>query len=157
MEIALSRQALPAESRARSVRSEDKEALAILLFSAYRGTIDDEGDSFADALGEIEKTFRGDYGGFLADCSSVIEAGEFLSSACLVSFFEPHCAPLVVFLMTRPELKRRGLARFVLQRSMNALLDAGHARVTLVVTEGNEPAQQLYAELGFVPIRGPAT
>ncbi|MEN6369135.1 MAG: GNAT family N-acetyltransferase [Thermotogota bacterium] len=155
METALVRRTLPNCFASRAVTPSDKEALAILLFAAYRGTIDDEGDSFADALAEIEKTFRDDYGRFLPECSFVIEAGEFLASACLVTFFEPHDAPLVVFLMTRPEAKRRGLARNVLGRSMNALLDARYARLTLVVTDGNEPAQNLYRSLGFTPIEEP--
>jgi ribosomal protein S18 acetylase RimI-like enzyme len=152
MEVTLHPQSIPAEFRSRVVRPEDKEALATLLFAAYRGTIDDEGDSFADALEEIEKTWRGDYGRFLPECSFVVEDGEYLSSACMVSFFEPHAAPLVVFLMTRPEAKRRGLARCLLWRSMNALRDAAFSRLTLVVTDGNEPAQRLYHLLGFVPI-----
>jgi GNAT superfamily N-acetyltransferase len=152
MEMTLQEQALPAGFRARAVRREDKEALALLLFAAYRGTIDDEGDSFADALQEIERTYRSEYGRFLPGCSFAIEEGEFLVSACLVSFFEPHDAPLVIFLMTRPEAKRRGLGRRLLQRSMNALLDEGYGRLTLVVTDGNEPAQRLYASMGFVPL-----
>lgn len=136
----------------RLVRPGDKEALAILLFASYRGTIDDEGDSFADALDEIEKTFRGEYGRFLPGCSFVVEGGEFLASACLVSFFEPHDAPLVVFLMTHPESKRRGYARRLLERSMQTLADEGYTRLTLVVTDGNGAAQQLYASLGFAEI-----
>jgi ribosomal protein S18 acetylase RimI-like enzyme len=153
MEVALQAQAVPGTPLGRAVRSEDGEGLAILLYAAYHGTIDDEGDSFADALEEIEKTFRGEYGRFLPECSFVISEGEFLASACLVSLFEPHDAPLVVFLMTRPEAKRRGLARSLLQRTMSALLDAGYSRLTLVVTEGNVEAQRLYASVGFVPIR----
>ncbi len=155
MEAALVRRAISGSFVSRVVAPSDREALAILLFAAYRGTIDDEGDSFADALAEIEKTFRGDYGRFLPECSFVVEEGEFLASACLVTFFEPHDAPLVVFLMTRPEAKRRGLARHLLERSMNALLDAGHERLTLVVTDGNDPAQSLYRSLGFTPIEVP--
>jgi ribosomal protein S18 acetylase RimI-like enzyme len=154
METPLVWQTLPTLFASRAVRPTDKEALAILLFAAYRGTIDDEGDSFADALVEIEKAFRGEYGRFLPESSFVVEAGEFLASACLVSFFEPHDAPLVVFLMTRSEAKRRGLARSLLQQSMNALLGDGYNRLTLVVTEGNEPAQQLYRAMGFVPLEG---
>jgi ribosomal protein S18 acetylase RimI-like enzyme len=155
MEAALVRRALSGSAVSRAVSPDDREALAILLFAAYRGTIDDEGDSFADALVEVEKTFRGDYGRFLPECSFVVEEGEFLASACLVTFFDPHDAPLVVFLMTRPEAKRRGLARHALERSMNALLEAGYERVTLVVTDGNEPAQSLYRRLGFTPIEEP--
>jgi len=136
----------------RRVLPTDKEALAILLFAAYRGTMDDEGDSFADALTEIEKTWAGDYGRFLPTCSFVREEGEFLVSACLISYFEPHGAPLVVFLMTRPEAKRRGLARELLERSMRALAEDGYSRLTLLVTAGNEPAERLYASLGFSEI-----
>jgi ribosomal protein S18 acetylase RimI-like enzyme len=137
----------------RPVRPSDTEALAILLFAAYRGTIDDEGDSFAEALAEIEKMWRGEYGRFLPDCSVAIERGEFLVSACLVSFFEPHDAPLVVFLMTRPEAKRQGLARRLLEYSMALLSEKGHSRLTLVVTDGNDAAQRLYASLGFTELR----
>ncbi len=153
MEVLLRTQPVSSSFRARSVRPEDAEALAVLLFAAYHGTIDDEGDSFAEALAEIEKMLRGDYGRFLPACSFVLEDGEFLASACLVTFFEPHDAPLVVFLMTRPEAKRRGLARQLLQRSMNALLDAEYSRLTLVVTDGNDPAQRLYSAMGFARIR----
>ncbi len=152
MEATLEPQTLPADFRARAVRADDNEALAVLLYAAYRGTIDDEGDSFAGALDEIEKAWRGDYGRFLPECSFVVEDSEFFASACLVTFFEPHDAPLVVFLMTRPEAKRRGLARLLLQRSMNALLSAGYVRLTLVVTDGNQPAQRLYETLRFHPI-----
>ncbi|MDD5645673.1 MAG: GNAT family N-acetyltransferase [Candidatus Bipolaricaulis sp.] len=154
MEAALLRQNVPSSFACRPVAPSDADALATLLYVAYRGTIDDEGDSLADARAEIEKTFRGGYGRFLPECSFVIEDGEFLTSACLVTFFEPHAAPLIVFLMTRPEAKRRGLARRLLEQSTNALLDAGYDRLTLVVTDGNDPAQRLYASFGFRPILG---
>ena len=152
LETALTRPLLPPSFVSRPVTPKDREALAILLYAAYRGTIDDEGDSFADALGEIEKTFRGDYGRFLPGCSFVVDDGEFLASACLVSFFAPHDAPLVIFLMTRPEAQRHGLARGLLARSMSALREVGYDRLTLIVTDGNVPAQRLYASLGFRPI-----
>jgi len=67
MEATLEPQTLPADFRARAVRADDNEALAVLLYAAYRGTIDDEGDSFAGALDEIEKAWRGDYGRFLPE------------------------------------------------------------------------------------------
>jgi ribosomal protein S18 acetylase RimI-like enzyme len=137
----------------RIVGETDREDLAILLYAAYRGAIDDEGETFADALAEIDKVFRGEYGAFLPDCSFVVEGGEFLASACLIAWWEPHNAPLVVFTMTRPEAQGRGLARHLLQRSMNALSDAGYDRLTLIVTDGNEPAQHLYSSLGFRPIQ----
>ena len=54
--------------------------------------------------------------------------------------------------MTRPEAQGRGLAGSLLRMSMNALLDRGYERLTLIVTDGNTPAQRLYASLGFRPI-----
>jgi len=136
----------------RPVVEGDAEDLAILLYAAYRETVDDAGETFADALAEIEKTFSGGYGRLLPGCSFVIEEGEFIASACLVSWFELHDAPLVVFTMTRPDAQRRGMSRFLLQQSINALLAKGYDRLTLVVTETNEPAVNLYASIGFRPI-----
>ena len=54
--------------------------------------------------------------------------------------------------MTRPEAQDRGMAGSLLKKSMNALLDRGYDRLTLIVTEGNASAQHLYASLGFRPI-----
>jgi len=88
----------------------------------------------------------------LSDCSFVIERGEFLASACLIGRSSHDDVPLVVFSMTRPDAQRQGLARFLLQRSIDALLDRGHERLPLIFTEGNAPAQRLYASLGFRPI-----
>jgi ribosomal protein S18 acetylase RimI-like enzyme len=96
--------------------------------------------------------FSGDYGDLLLDCSFVIERGDFLASACLIGLAEPDDAPLVVFSMTRPDAQREGLARSLMRRSIDALLDRGFERLRLIVTEGNAPAQRLYASLGFRPI-----
>jgi ribosomal protein S18 acetylase RimI-like enzyme len=152
MELRLRPQTLRGGLHIRGACDEDKQDLAILLYSAYRGTIDDEGETFSDALAEIGKVFAGGYGGFLSDCSFVVQEGEFLASACLVTWWEPHNAPLVVFTMTRPEARGRGMARELMKTSMNALLNSGYERLTLIVTAGNAPAQHLYASLGFVPI-----
>jgi len=133
----------------RPVRTSDRKDLAILLYAAFRGTIDDEGETFGDAMTEIDRAFAGDYGDLLLDCSFVIERNEFLASACLIGLSQPDGVPLVVFSMTRPDAQRRGLARYLLQQSIDALLDRGYERLRLVVTDGNAPAQSLYASLGF--------
>ncbi len=149
MSLQLTPQTLERELPCRGVRETDKHDLAILLYAAFRGTIDDEGELFADVVREIEKTMSGDYGRLLHDCSFVIEQGEFLASACLISWYEPSASPFVVFTMTRPEYKAQGMARFLLKRSINALVDRGHSQLELIVTDGNKPAQHLYALLGF--------
>ncbi|MBE0635550.1 GNAT family N-acetyltransferase [Candidatus Bipolaricaulota bacterium] len=136
----------------RSIRTADSEDLAILLYASFRGTIDDEGETHADARKEIDKTFKGEYGLWLPECSFVLEQGGFLASACLISWYEPSAAPFVVFTMTRPEYKGQGMARYLLKRSINALIAQGYSHLELLVTDGNTPAQTLYASLGFQEI-----
>jgi ribosomal protein S18 acetylase RimI-like enzyme len=149
LSLHLQPQAFDREWSYRTVHETDAHDLAILLYSAFRGTIDDEGEAFEGAVREIEKTLAGDYGQLLTDCSFVIAQGEFLVSACLISWYKPTDSPFVVFTMTRPEFKEKGMARFLLKRSINALMDQGYSQLTLIVTRGNEPAQNLYESLGF--------
>ena len=153
MSLALTPQTLEREWLCRCIHETDARDLAFLMYSAFRGTIDDEGETFSDAVREIEKTMSGDYGRLMPDCSFVIEQGEFIASACLISWYEPSISPFVVFTMTRPEFKGQGMARFLLKRSINALIDQGHSRLELIVTDGNDPAQELYASLGFQEIQ----
>ncbi len=152
MESRLVRQEDSARHACRTVRLSDRHNLSILLYAAFRGTIDDEGERLADARAEIDRTFTGKYGRLLPDCSFVYQEEELLLSACLISCSEPDRIPLVVFSMTHPQAQRQGLARLLLRRSINALLDRGYKQLQLVVTDGNSPAQHLYASLGFRPI-----
>ena len=149
MVLQLKPQTVEREWPSRAVREQDAHDLAILLYAAFRGTIDDEGEPFASAVREIEKALAGDYGRLLLDSSFVIEQGEFLLSACLISWYEPFVSPFVVFTMTRPEHKGQGLARFLLKRSINALVSRGNSQLALIVTDGNDPARNLYTSLGF--------
>jgi len=153
MELRLARQNRGEPSGLRHPRISDREDLTILLYAAFRGTIDDEDETFADALAEIDRTFAGDYGRLLLDCSFVVERGDFLASACLIGLLGPDGVPFVIFSMTRPEARRQGLARTLLQESINALIDRGDDRLRLIVTRGNAPAEALYRSLGFQPIR----
>lgn len=152
MFLQLAPQVIELEWPCRTVRDSDTHDLAILLYAAFRGTVDDEREPFEGASREIERTFAGDYGRLLPDCSFVIEQGEFFLSACLISWYEPSDSPFVVFTMTRPEYKGQGMARFLLKRSINALVGQEHSRLELIVTDGNEPAQKLYRSLGFQEI-----
>ena len=149
MSLNLETQAFKHERPCRALRASDADDLAILLYSAFRGTIDDEGDPFSAAVREIEKTMAGDYGRLMSDCSFIIEDGEFLASACLISWYDPTEGPFVVFTMTRPESKGQGLARFLLKKSINALIEREYGQLTLIVTDGNQSAQSLYTSLGF--------
>lgn len=134
---------------ARHVSASDAEGLAHLMLDAYRGTIDDEGETLDGARAEIQRMLAAEYGAFLPDCSWLAEDGDTLRAACLVTYFAEWQAPIIAFVMTDPAAKGLGLATNLIKHSMNSLLDHGYTRLCLAVTEGNAPAQHIYNMLGF--------
>lgn len=134
---------------ARTVTSADIGALASLMWHAYHGTIDDAGETPTNAAREIGILFAGGYGPLLTDCSFVMEADGAVVAATLVVLSGQGRVPLLAFVMTHPAHANRGLARALIRHTINALLAHGYGELSLVVTEGNAPAQHLYATLGF--------
>lgn len=149
MRLHLTQQETNPAIAARTVTSADADALASLMWHAYHGTIDDEGETPADAAREIGILFAGGYGPLLTDCSFIAEAGGEVVAATLVTFFARERVPLLAFAMTHPAHANRGLAGDLIRRSINALIADGYTGLCLFVTEGNAPAQHLYAKLGF--------
>lgn len=137
----------PADAGAREVRGDDAESLASLMLEAYRGTIDDGGETLDNARAEVQKTLEGGYGAFDFDASEVIEREGVVVAGTIVTHYEG--LPLIAFSLTLPAWRRRGLARGGLLRAMHRLALGGHARVQLAVTRGNTPAERLYESLGF--------
>ncbi len=127
----------------------DKTGLAALMFAAYQGTVDYTGESEAEALAEVEKTFAGGYGRFLPHHSIVVEQGQRVVCAALVTHRDEQ--PLLAFVMTAPAWKRHGLARAAIGLVMRDLHQAGEQVLTLALNAKNEPAKQLYVPLGFKP------
>lgn len=125
----------------------DQSALASLMLDSYRGTVDDSGETLADAQAEIQRLWSGDYGEFLPAASRVYGVQGRVVSAALVTRYEG--SPLLAFSMTAPDWKRRGLARQGICQAINALLADGELTLRLVVTEGNTAALRLYHSLGF--------
>ena len=127
-------------------RPDDAERLADLMLDAYRGTIDDDGETLDDARQEVRS-----YLGIrpLLEHSAVVAAGDRLQCACLISYLDDAEAPLVAYIMTRSAAKRRGLARLALGSSLRSLADAGYERVLATITEGNRPSETLFGSLGF--------
>jgi len=148
MTVALRRRAAVALDGLRAPRADDAPDLARLMLDAYRGSVDDEGGSLADAADEIRKTQAGAYGDYLPDCSRVVERDGALASALLVTRWRGR--PFVAYAMTAPAFKRKGLARAALIDAMHALLARGETLLSLVVTIENRAAADLYRELGFV-------
>jgi GNAT superfamily N-acetyltransferase len=125
----------------------DIPSLGALMDRAYDGTIDHEGETPDQCTEEMNDTLTGKYGPFLKDASFVMTADDKIICASLITFYKEK--PLLAFSMTDPDFQKRGMAGFLIKRSINALADMGYSELYLVVTEGNLPAQNLYARLGF--------
>ena len=117
------------------------------MLAAYRRTVDDEGESEADAVAEVERTMGGGYGELLGDCSLAIEEGSRIVGASMTTLFDSD--PILTFLIVDPDMQRRGIGTFLIAASGNALLSAGYTTLDLFVTEANGPAVNLYRKLGF--------
>ncbi|MDO9073929.1 MAG: GNAT family N-acetyltransferase [Rubrivivax sp.] len=145
--------AAPADATARPPAPADAEALAQLLLDAYRGSIDDEGETLDDSRAVVAKLFAGEFGPMLWSLSEVIERdGRLVAAALLTVWFD---GPFVAFMVTLPTWQRRGLARAGLQRAFNRLAAGAEPWLRLVVTQGNTPAEALYESLGFLPVAAP--
>jgi pimeloyl-ACP methyl ester carboxylesterase/GNAT superfamily N-acetyltransferase len=135
----------------RPVTNSDIPALAQLILDAYAGTIDDEGETLDEALQAIQDTFADapTTGKLLPMCSFVIEEGGRALACTLVTLWRAQ--PLLAYVMTHPAAQGRGMARFLIRKSIEALLAHDYHELTLFVTKGNSPAEHLYATLGFEP------
>src|SRR5215467_1003844 len=100
---------------ARNPRPDERERLAHLMLAAYRGATDDEGETIAEALREVDDVLVSANRPFIPEASFVIEVDAALASASLVSLFRG--APLVAHVMTHPHYKRRGLGASALLSS----------------------------------------
>jgi ribosomal protein S18 acetylase RimI-like enzyme len=142
------RREVAADPRVRAPTSADAPAIADLMLAAYRGTIDDDGETPEETLALVRQMFAGEFGAMLWNISEVTERDGRLAAATMCTVWEGR--PFVAFMVTAPEYKGQGLARAGLTRAINRLAAAGDPLLRLVVTHGNTPAERLYASLGFV-------
>ena len=118
------------------------------MLDAYNGTVDADGDETLEmARDEVSSFLAGQSGMPMLEHSRVAVEGSAIVSAVLISLFED--VPLVAYTYTGAAHKARGLADGMLRRAMGSLRSAGHERVHLWVTVGNQPAERIYARLGF--------
>lgn len=132
----------------RSVRPTDRQVLGELMYRAYIGTIDYEGEDLGKCFAEVDRTMAGEYGVFDFASSVIAEVEHgIVASAVLLTRWRGQ--PFVAFVMTLPEYWRRGLARGCLLRAMQTLQLVGEHEIRLMVTAANARAVALYAALGF--------
>lgn len=124
----------------------DAEALAALMLDAYRGSIDDDGETLTEALAEVRGYFARP--AWLAT-SALGRTGAGVAGACLVEWWPAVGAPLIGYVMTAARWKGRGVARALLQNSLASLAAAGQVEVWAVITAGNTASETLFQRAGF--------
>ena len=136
------------DARARLVRDSEFPVLAQLLLDAYAGSVDDEGETFDDALQLLHDAASGEMGAPLRDAWLAIddEAGHPMSIVLTTIWWG---TPFAIFVITHPDHWGQGLATSLLRTAASVLRDAGYAEYGLLVTRTN-PALALYQRLGFV-------
>jgi GNAT superfamily N-acetyltransferase len=137
----------PPQAGLRPMTRSDIDRLGSLLFAAYRGTVDDEGETEAEAVAVVRSTFDGEYGAMIPEASLLLEDAGELVSASFVTLWRG--GPLLAFAVTHPDRQGQGLSRLCTRAAMQALARAGHTELHLFVTETNAPARALYERLGF--------
>ena len=131
----------------RPLMAADQPVVAALLYDAYLGTIDDEGDTRDGALAEIDATMAGQYGPPISGaCLVGVDDANRIVAMVITTMFEGE--PLIAYVATDPACQRQGWATRLIEQAASALADQGERRMNLVVTVGN-PAQYLYERLGF--------
>jgi GNAT superfamily N-acetyltransferase len=136
-----------AQSKIRTVKPNDLNLLSLLFYNGFKESIDYNGESKSNFEMEIKTLFKGLYGPFLFDCSYVYEEKKQVISASIIILFKN--IPLLMYAVTLPEYKNKGIFTQLLQKSMITLQEKGYHELYLVVTDENQPAKYLYKKLGF--------
>jgi GNAT superfamily N-acetyltransferase len=115
--------------------------------SSYSGTIDHEGETLAQCIQEMRDTIQGKYGPFIAEASFVVISENAPASAILITEWKGQ--PLIAYTMSDKRFQGKGLAKYLIARSISALHFSKRKELFLVVTEGNFSAEKLYEAMGF--------
>ena len=126
----------------RRLGPDDLDAVAVLMLDAYRGTVDDEGETMVEALEAAE---------FLIDDAELshswaIDGDGVALAVCVVNHF--HGVHYVNLIAVAAEAKRRGLGRALVAHALVGLHEAGVAEVGAAITDGNVASEGLFASLG---------
>lgn len=119
----------------------DRHRLATLMLEAYRGTIDDEGESLEDAVAAVDHYLA------VAEREHSYVSGEpaFAFAFVVVVNDLHYIDPVVV----APDRKREGLGRAMVARCLRSLGTAGLSEVGATITDGNVASERLFLGLGF--------
>lgn len=135
---------IPSDLDVRPPTTEDRLDLATLMMEAYVGTIDYDGETYDQAVEEVDGAFASET---LLAQSRVAVGDGVMHSAVLVNLVEGDA--FIGYTMTRADAKNQGLASALLDLSMEAIWTAGYEQVRCFITEGNKPSERIFYRAGF--------
>lgn len=123
---------------------DDRDSLAQLMLDAYRGSIDDEGETFDEARQAIDF--------YLDTClrshSWVAVRDGLPIGMSLVLIVEANGVHYIDPVAVARDHKQQGLGQQLVHASLASLAEAGVREVGATITDGNEPSERLFARLG---------
>ncbi len=120
------------------------------MLDAYRGTIDEDGETFNDALAEVNAFFAGEHGGQpLLMMSYLALVDTHVVGACLTGEWRERQLPIIAYVMTSANWKKRGIGRQLVGRVLKVLNENGYPEVRAVITEGNKPSENSISANGL--------
>jgi predicted N-acetyltransferase YhbS len=132
---------------------QDIDALGELMLNAYRGTLDDEGESLEQARDEVRRLFDRSFGPAEAAACTIGERdGEpVCASLCCLWDGGGHVSagPLIAYVVTAPAHQGHRLGAAAVWRSLRTLAQAGHEQIYAVISDGNHPSEATFRRLGF--------
>ena len=132
-----------AERVTRRVLGTDRDVLAALMLDAYRGTIDDEGEDFDDALAAVDQYMNR----MQPEHSFVVtEDDRVVAMAFAIVLGDVHYVDPIVVAADR---KRTGLSGDAVRMLFDSLVAAGVTEVGATITDGNTASERLFLGLGF--------
>lgn len=123
------------------------DSIAKTMYEAYFNSVDFESDTEEDFNIEIGNVFKGLYGEFMPNLSSVIEKDDEIIGGLLLCIFKGE--PTVTYLFTKPKYQRKNIARKLLSSTCYKLLNEGYKELFLYLTLDNIPAYNLFDKFGF--------
>ncbi|WP_100065265.1 GNAT family N-acetyltransferase [Miniphocaeibacter massiliensis] len=126
---------------------EMSDELAKSMLDSYSNSVDFEGDDLEDFENEISNVFKGLYGEFAPNLSSVLEVGDTIVGGLLLCIFKNE--PTVTYLFTKPNFQRNGIAAKLLNNTCYKLLEKGYKELFLYLNLENIPAYNLFDSFGF--------
>lgn len=134
----------------RNIFFEDFVEVGELDFLTIKGTSEFQGETSSELISQMKDCFEGKYGEFLPKASFVVlDQNKKIIGASVFVISKSNKIPLLTYVMTHDQHKKRGICSFLLKKSMNTLIGMGFKNSFLAVKSDNIGAIRLYKKLGY--------